>query len=284
MSDQTDIKTERPTFRPKCYRVLDEVLGESDATVEWIEVAVRHLKREYEASGSEGIYRLASDYNVRVNPVDFNDICVRWGQLQLLSSFQFFDDFLSNFRDEHPRDLPPRKRNKGEDLITSIMEDYDVSKNDVGLNEFDILDYYRLVRNQLMHNPSVEQGKVHKSQAARILENKKDKYSTLSAPNYIDSIQFDDFILLTRVIKHFSRVLCSRTTPTESEWTSLILKDSDLVKRLRAFIGNETRIKSKLKSYLVSNYCCDIGDEVLTNIYNLCLLAQWQSAPLQEST
>lgn len=270
-------------FRPKCYRILDEVLGKSDATVEWIEVAVRHLKHEYETSGYTRINDLARGYNVRVNPVEINDICVRWGQLQLLSSFQFFDEFLRNFRDEHPRELP-RNRKKGEDLITFMMEVYDVSKNDVGMHEFEILDYYRLVRNQLMHNPSIEQGKVHKSQAARILENKKDKYSTLSAPNYIDSIQFDDFILLTRVIKHFSRVLCSRTTPTESEWTSLILKDSELVKNLRAFIGNDTRIKTKLKSYLRTNYCCDIGDEVLTNIYNLCLLAQWQSAPLQEPT
>ncbi|MDD2337203.1 MAG: hypothetical protein PHD01_11560 [Geobacteraceae bacterium] len=283
MTDYIKNKTERPMFRPKCFRVLDEVLGKSDATVEWIEVAVRHLKREYEKDGSSRINSLAGDYNVRVNPVEFDKICVRWGQLQVLSSYQYLDEFLSCFRKEHPR-KESRKREDREDLLTFVMDAYNVSKNDVGLIEFEILDYYRLVRNQLMHNPSGEQGKVHKSQAERILNNKKDNYSTLSAPNHIDAIQFDDFILLTRVIKHFSRVLCSRTTPTEPEWASLILKNSELVKKLRTFIGNDARIKLKLKSYLLTNYCCEIGDEVLTNIFNLCLLAQWQSAPLQEPT
>lgn len=283
MSDDIKKKTERPIFRPKCFRDLDDVLGQSDATVEWIEVAVRHLRREYEKDGSSRINSLANDYNVRVNPVEFDKICVRWGQLQVLSSYQYLDEFLSCFRKEHPR-KESRKREDREDLLTFVMGAYNVSKNDVGLLEFEILDYYRLVRNQLMHNPSLEQDKVHKSQAARILENKKDNYSTLSAPNHMDAIQFDDFILLTRVIKHFSRVLCSRTTPTDSEWASLILKDSELVKNLRAFSGNNKRIKDKMKSYLLTNYCCDIGDDVLTKILDSCLLAQWQSAPLQEPT
>ena len=38
------IKTPLPEYRPRRLRGLYKLLGLSDATVEWIEVAVRHLR------------------------------------------------------------------------------------------------------------------------------------------------------------------------------------------------------------------------------------------------
>jgi hypothetical protein len=135
------MKTPLPEYRPQCFRGLYELLGLSDTTVEWIEVAVRHLKHINDTEGLEKIGDLATMHDVKVNNIDFMDLSCRWASLQVLSVYQILEWFLDEFHDEHPRHV--RKKEPGEDLLGYTLKAFDVSKHKAGMVEFEILDYYK---------------------------------------------------------------------------------------------------------------------------------------------
>lgn len=269
------MKTPLPEYRPQCLRGLYRLLGLSDATVEWIEVAVRHLSHINTHEGVERVSDLAASYGVRVNNIDFVDLPSRWASLQVLSVYQKLEWFLVEFREEHPRDV--RGRKSDEDLLTYTLDAFDVSKHAVGVLEFEILDYYRLARNHLMHAPSAPQSKTHVTQHFRVERLKENTtYGRLSAPNTIDALNFDDFILFSRALKNLARNLCAATCPTADELVARLKKDPTLCRILNRTKQNQERMQKSLASYLQRCYGFpSCANELSAAMLRLCPLAQW---------
>jgi hypothetical protein len=269
------MKTPLPEYRPQCLRGLYRLLGLSDATVEWIEVAVRHLSHINTDEGVERVSDLAVSYGVRVNNIDFVDLPSRWASLQVLSVYQKLEWFLVEFREEHPRDV--RGRKSDEDLLSYTLDSFDVSKHAVGVLEFEILDYYRLARNRLMHAPSAPQLKTHVTQHSRIERLKENTtYGRLSAPNTIDALNFDDFILFSRALKNLARNLCAATCPTADELVARLKKDPTLCRILNRTKQNQERMQKSLASYLQRCYGFpSCANELSAAMLRLCPLAQW---------
>lgn len=270
------MKTPLPEYRPQCLRSLYKLLGRSDATVEWIEVAVRHLSHINTAKGVERIDELAATYGVRVNNIDFEDLPSRWASLQVLSVYQQLEWFLDEFREEHPRDV--RSRRSDEDLLSYTLVAYGVSKHDAGMLEFEILDYYRLARNHLMHAPSAPQSKTHVTQLSRISGRLKENtaYRELSAPNTIDALNFDDFMLFSRALKNLARNLCAATCPTADELLARLKNNAPLRRLLNGTNQNEERMQRSLASYLQRCYGFpSCANELSAAMLRQCPLAQW---------
>ena len=269
------IKTPLPEYRPRCLRGLYKLLGLSDATVEWIEVAVRHLREINDTQRIVRVGDLAATYGVRVNNIDFKDLPSRWASLQVLSVYQNLEWFLAEFREEHPRHV--RKKKPDEDLISYTLNSFGVSKHDAGMLEFEILDYYRQARNHLMHDPSAPQKKTHVTQRARIEQLKANTaYCGLSAPNTIDAFDFDDFILFSRALKNLARNLCAATCPTADELVALLKNDAPLRRLLNRTNQNQERMQKSLASYLQRCYGFpSCANEISAAMLQLCPLAQW---------
>lgn len=273
------MKTPLPEYRPQCLRGLYKLLGLSDATVEWIEVAVRHLSHINTTEGFERVSDLAAAYEVRVENIDFEDLPSRWASLQVLSVYQKLEWFLVEFREEHPRDV--RSRKSEEDLLSYTLDAFSVSKHDAGMLEFEILDYYRLARNHLMHAPSAPQSKTHVTQHVRIERLKEDTaYSGLSAPNIIEAFNFDDFILFSRALKNLARNLCAATCPTADELVALLKNNTPLRLLLNRTNQNQERMQKSLASYLQRCYGFpSCANELSAAMLQLCPLAQWLEPP-----
>jgi hypothetical protein len=264
-----------PEYRPRCFRNLQELLGLSDATVEWIEVAVRELKHVHEVGGAEKASALATQHGIKVNRIDFDSLPPRWASLQVLSVYQILEWFLVEFRQEHPRKV--RGKKDDEDLLSYTLSAFAVSKHKAGMLEFEILDYYRLARNHLMHNPAEPQAKTHITQCERIEELMDNTpYSKLRAPNKLIALGFDDFILFSRALKNLARALCAETCPTAEEFAALLDKDDTLRKVLRGTNQNRDRVHNKLESYLRRRYGLpSCAESLSTAILSLSPLAQW---------
>lgn len=273
-------KTPRPEYKPSSYRNLEKLLGESDAVVEWIEVAVRHMMMAYEGGGNDQIASLAEKVKINVNPIKQGQLSNGWARLQILAVYQYVEWFLDEFKSDHPREI--REKKDGEDLLSYTLDAFSVKKLDIGMLEFEILDYYRLIRNHIMHTPDAPQKKVHLTQLARIRGMMPDNelYRTLAAPNKLEALGFDDFILFSRVLKNVARIICQCACPTDEEMLSILLSEirenKDLITTFRCTVQNMPRVKKKLESYLRTIYCLTNEDASAASakLIDMGLLAQ----------
>lgn len=227
------------------------------------------------AEGLECVSDLAAAYDVRVDNMDFADLRSRWASLQVLSVYQKLEWFLVEFREEHPRVVHSRKPD--EDLLSYTLDAFGVSKHDAGMLEFEILDYYRLARNHLMHTPSAPQSKTHVTQHERINGLKENTaYSGLSAPNIIDAFYFDDFILFSRALKNLARNLSAKTCPTADELIAVLKDDNSLRRLLNRTKQNQARTQKSLASYLQRCYGFpSCANQLSAAMLELRPLAQW---------
>lgn len=177
----------------------------------------------------------------------------RLASLHIVAVQQWVEWFLDEFKREHPR--LTRDKNDGEDPLTFILSAFNITRNAVGQVECEILEYYRLVRNHLLHNPTAAQRKVHERQGAKIRTRlPSSRFAKLSAPNPIEALRFDDFVLFTWAAKHFARNLCRHSTPSVDDMFLALAGDASLLKSLRGVKQNADRLEQKLAAYLRTRF------------------------------
>jgi hypothetical protein len=241
-------------FRSPAYRSLVKALGESDAVVEWIEVGVREVQFVSESNGLEAAKELASKHGVFVNVIPLSDLRNRCARLELLSVNQQAEHFFRLFRKTHPRQMV-YSRADDDDALTSTLESFNLNPAKVGQLEHDIFQYYRDARNLIMHDPERDQRKSQKRQCDKLrAQVAESNYKTLAAPNYIDSLCFDDFILFTRSLKQLAANLCDATVPTDEELAASVLATTELMRKLKFLEGNQTRRAHTVVGFLRERY------------------------------
>jgi hypothetical protein len=229
-------------------------LGESDAAVEWIEVGVRKLQAIADKDGFDAIQALASEHGVRVNTVAMDEVRRRCARLELLAVYQQAEHFFRLFRKTHPRSVEFR-RDSDEDVLSATLDSFGVKASQVGQLEHDVFQYYRIARNLMMHDPEGDQRKTHKrTQEALRKSLEGSAYAKLDAPNLVDNLCFDDFILFSRALKQLAANLCEATSPTDTELVKVALSDDGLSSKLRFLGGNPGRQANAVASYLRERY------------------------------
>jgi hypothetical protein len=228
-------------FRSPAYRALIRSLGESDAAVDWLEVGVREIQRVSETIGSSAVKQLAIDHGANVHPIDLTDLHGRCARLQILAVYQQIEHFLRSFRRTHPRRVEYR-RDVDEDPLTATLTAFNIKAEQVGQLEVDLFQHYRIVRNLIMHDPDGNQAKTYKGTCKELQTRVKNSaYSTLEAPNAVDKLRFDDFLLFTRVGKQLAASLCTTTSPTDDEFALYARNDASLMKKLRSLSNSRNR-------------------------------------------
>ena len=220
----------RTSFRFNSYRNLKSQLGKLNAAVELMELAIRFFKRQAcdQPDPKAFIKQMAVAQDVRVDDSDFGLATQHAHHFFIVSVHQQFEVFLLNFKKEHPRSS--WLNDEENSLLKNILSSFDgVTFNEmleaIGRLEMDLADYYRNVRNNVVHS-----GAKLSAQAAERLraktQSESSPYKALCAPNNLEEICFDDFVLYTRVVKHIALALCTVARPSDLEIADMSLSGS----------------------------------------------------------
>lgn len=190
------------------YNKLKTDLGLSDAVNEYIEVLVRKL--ESESLSEEEFQEIATKYDIKVNDISVDDATSKIRRYYIVSTYQIQENFLISLNDYLNRYAKEyRERKDGESMLKYLCYRLlDMQKvNDEPYLYYLICDYYRLVRNYVVHiedKRKIDNAySVVKERSADIF----DKFPKLIAPNDIGEIGFDDFVLYSRSLKKLAQKL-----------------------------------------------------------------------------
>lgn len=214
-------------FRYKSYYNLKNNLGRFDILIEVNEISLREFITNAVSSENPINYvkSLSEKHSIKVDTVDFEELQLRISQLYILSIFQQFEEFLENYRDEHPG------RNEWEyikdktlfdNILINIAGSFQEGIKLLGSLNYELFDYYRLVRNKFLHT-EIDTKKIdNKAQLLFPKTQTNLDYCKLNAPSIYNELSFDDFILFSRVCKKIAEKFCDIGKPTESEMIDII--------------------------------------------------------------
>ena len=249
-------------FRFKCYKKLKLTLGEIDSIVESIELATREFIDTISANGRDknniqtNIDKLSIKHQIKVNYVDINKFEDRVIKLHIINVYEQLENYLEELSKEHPDFTNHSGKNSGEtdlDFTIRILKKGKILKNDI--NYF-IINHYRLIRNKFVHSLDKD---LNKFKNRIIIKNTE--YSLLSAPNEFNKMNFDDFILFTRAIKNFAKLINQLCQPTDEQIVEFIKKDN--LSKLNKLSNNTERKKNLIEQLLKIEY--NIFNETLVS-------------------
>jgi hypothetical protein len=220
------------SFRFVSYREFKRELGKANAAVECAELAVRKFLHEAEkAEDASAFVKAASDeYRVRVDKLDPPLLKKLLAQLHITTVHQEFESFLvAMIREYRGKGV---ELEKGDSLLKGTLKDvfgsYDAGLKKLGRFEVETAEYYRLVRNSFAHDGSTAAAKADIPRLRELLEKLEDEsYSRLSAPHASQSVDFDDFILFSRVSKRLALQLCEVLRPTDARIAEMLKEQSE---------------------------------------------------------
>lgn len=251
------------TFRFPAYQEFKRTLGRADAAIEFSELAIRKLLSELHLSSQKEAFIESSSrtFGVRVNSSNPRLIRSLTSNLHLISVHQQFELFLQDFRTQATHIT--WSKSEGDSWLYGIMKAFpggfqqNVSK--IGQLEYELADYYRLVRNSFTHTGS-EHSVSKDVRKLRARAQATNKYAKLDAPNEQPEINFDDFVLYSRVAKELALGLCSAARPSDHEIADMII-DLEAEKRgnfslsdIRGRKVSMTRGTNKLRTVLRKIY------------------------------
>ena len=173
------------------------------------------------------------------------------------------------FLKKYGKDFKGKK--DGESMADAVMKNVSVQE----IREQDarvlisICTYYRIIRNQSVHvDDEKKLTKVFK-EVLQYKQHIRDMFPKLIAPNAVDNIKFDDFILYSRAVKKFAEIVLESIQYDVSK----IIEDID-INHFRQYINNEPRLKQALKREVMFKYIMDsktIG-VIVEKTYNKMIL------------
>lgn len=211
------------SFTLPSIKKLKKQLGKMDAFTQYIEMAIRHLEKGYEnpdVSFNQYVRAVSEDVGVHLHNIDIENY--RQGIIlrHLIIPRAFLESFVEDLQEDirgmgYPTFKISKKYPKGvslqaelEKLVYNINKKLPITVSFTGFQK-DLFDYYRTLRNSVAH-ASIDSTKIENAYKALDLEAIHNFYPTLDAPNRIESLTFDDFILCTANIKNIAdMIVCS---------------------------------------------------------------------------
>jgi len=268
-------------FSYNSYRKLKKVLGEFDAVVECNEIAIREFieKAKFEDT-QKYIQQLSTKHKVRVNEVDFIKFSSRIRQYYVASVFQQSEQFLKNFKEEwkiYFRDKEWSEALNGEARLQNVVRNTSIN---IPSDLMDVYEYYRMVRNYMAHTD--RDIKTLRACYKKVESNNNGFLSEMhlsSIPNSLEGLDFNDFIIITNIIKHIAFLVSSNSKPSNKRIATILLKLSQenekrTYKGIKKLKNNNSRYEKSIQNYAITTFGrfnrMDI-EEVITEFK--CLLA-----------
>lgn len=271
-------------FRYQSELRLFQYLGEYDAFVELDEVALRRF--EHEANEAEDLRSFVRDaataHRIRVNVDTLAGLRVNASRTHIVVVHQSADQFLVEFQREHER-LHGMRWKPPEDGVSPLKHalsnlgmKFSLAEKELGTIRCELFEYYRAVRNLVTHrddpaddddeastDPGVERAGRRRRRLDRQLSNFCNAFAEelpafrkrLDAPNAIDDVHFDDFVLCTRNLKEIACAMSRLGTPSDSR---ILASIQDAIDR---FYGlephNPERVRRRIATEIRSRHGVD---------------------------
>jgi hypothetical protein len=243
------------------YKDLKTFLGRQDAALGFHELAYRELMRAGQESANKSEYfeLLYKIHGIKTNGIDSTVIAREWNRIYVILTMGALERFLFEWRDEVK--LPQVDSLFGEDkklrtIILNILDQNPIGEINILGN---LIEYYRLVRNEAAHPYSSSQYigelKAHhqKISCGPILNFLQTRYNRDTLPSVSYEIDFSDYSLCSRMCKDFALSLSLRYSPPMDDFiASLKWKQ-----RFSASANNPSRYRSRCKNELRTKFCLD---------------------------
>lgn len=225
-------------------------LGYVNATNQYVELSVRITDRDYESDLNNNLCGLARSVNLNVSTLAEDYMC-RISKSYIVNIYSCFENFLKTFKHlpGSPTNITKIAKNKDDDwlewtLNISIPNNKKELKNDITICE-----YYRLIRNIIVHNG--EYSSTIKNKRALINCNYNPK---LNAPNDLNALNFDDQVLFSRATYNVARCIFNNS---QYDINAIIQANKgDLIELIKPFKepSSHSRAVKKVKHYVNQLY------------------------------
>lgn len=199
-------------------------------------------------------------HKVKVDEVDFLKFSSRIRQYYVSSVFQQSEQFFKDFKDDWEKYFIDKKwieSAKGETRFQNILNNLSIN---LPTDLIDFYEYYRIVRNYMSHTD--RDIKDLNTRLKKIHANSNDFLDELNLtklPNRLDEINYDDFLIITNIIKHIAYIISSSSKPSNERIAEILLDISKAdngkaYKGLKKLMNDKDRFDNALKSFVTTNF------------------------------
>jgi len=225
-------------------------LGYVNATNQYVELSVRITEKDYSSVLKNDLQGLARSVNLNVSTL-VEDYMSRISKSYIVNIHSCFENFLKTFKQlpGSPTNITEFAKKADDDWLEwTLKTSFSNSENNIK-NDIVICEYYRLIRNCIVHNGEPSAELKNKFALIKTADNPR-----LNAPNRLDALTFDDQVLFSRaaynVAKHiFNNSQYDINTIIETYKESLL----DLIKPFQE-PGSNSRAAKKLKHFICLSY------------------------------
>ncbi|WNH14041.1 hypothetical protein [Thalassobellus suaedae] len=259
-------------FSFQSFRSLKKGLGEFDAVVECNELAIREFTSNLSKTLDKESYiqALAEKHSVKVDTVSIKLFESRIRQFYIMSVMQKAEQFFDEFKKEYKSYIPEwtDKKDGETDFDNLLINTFGSLKNGIREIEEEVYfgyEYYRFVRNRFAHSEEKDNKKLklylQKVKTYKLFYNIT--FHSNREPNEYKEIDFNDFLLITNIIKNIGYTLCEKCKPnnqilaeiiSKKEITTKSNKKINQVKSLSKLKNNSHRYSNAIGNLLNSNF------------------------------
>jgi hypothetical protein len=211
-------KTEKPIMEP--IKDLFDELGAQDACIQLQELSITHLKEKADEKGDivgDFLNEMYKENGIPQGTHDFNDLRLIASRSYLITTHAIFEKMLREIIKDCKIKTKSKwvtNTDKGENFaaLQELIENLPKEKkiNLTIVPEYKLLEYYRYVRVANSHrknDTSKKADKAYSSFSKKDFDHFKSYAFAPKAPNPPEHICFSDFLLFTRAIKYYSKLL-----------------------------------------------------------------------------
>ena len=182
-------------------------LGYVDATNQYVELSVRMTEKDYGTVLKRDLRRLAQSVNLNVSSLTEDYMC-RISKSYIVSVNSCFENFLKSFRHlaGSPTNITENKKTREDDWLEwTLNVAFSSIENDIK-NDIVICEYYRLIRNSIVHNGVSSATLKNRCALIKTIDTPR-----LIAPNGLDSLTFDDQVLFSRAAYNVAKYIFNKS-------------------------------------------------------------------------
>lgn len=238
------------TQKQNIYQKFCAELGYTNATNQYVELAMRKFSQDYEKEINRDLQALAETEQLKVSelPEAYN---VRIAKSYIVSCYSCLDRFLIAYKDL-PGSCMNTKRGQKQDGESLLEWTWRISGSNAPENinnAYLICDFYRLARDRIVHK-----GGSDNKYRMRFHSVQEICDGFLDAPNDVEKFTFDDQVLFSRFARRFVEYLF-KCIPYDLD--TVLKENADTLYQMlksNQDIKDKNRNKKKIEMYLRSQY------------------------------